>query len=262
MSAKFKVAAQMFGFRDFIKTPDEMKKTIGRIGKIGYEFLQISGFGPIAATELRKICEGEGVLPIGAHMGLDFFRENEKKVIENCHGWGVAYVAIPWLNAGDYKTAADWKKLFREFDAYASRLIKEGIVVQYHNHDFEFEKFGIKKGAGGTTILDMLYDGTEFLQAELDFGWIARGGFDPAIWAAKMKGRLDQVHLKDWGIVEGKPEFRAIGEGSLDWKRIIAAAKKSGAKDFIVEQDNCKVTDDPFLSYSISRKNLKEKYGL
>ena len=229
---------------------------------MGYEYLQISGFGPIEATELRKICEGEGVLPIGTHIGLQFFREDEKKVLATCLGYGVKYVAIPWLNAADQKTVADWKKLFKEFDGYAKRFAKAGVNVQYHNHDFEFEKFGIKNGAGGTTILDMLYNGTKFLQAELDFGWVARGGYDPALWAAKLNGRLDQVHLKDWGIVGGKPEFRAIGEGSLDWARIIAAAKKSGATDFIVEQDSCKVTNDPFVSYAISRKNLKEKYGM
>ena len=262
MAKQFKVAAQMYGFRDFTKTPEDIKKTMKRVKKMGYDFCQISAFGPIDPAEARKICEGEGVPAIGAHIGLPAFRENEKKVLADCKAYGIGYVAIPWLNAADYKTAADWKKLFKEFDGYAARFAKEGVIVQYHNHAFEFEKLGIKNGAGGVTILDMLYSGTKFLQAELDFGWVARGGYDPAIWAAKLNGRLDQVHLKDWGIVEGNPEFRAIGEGSLDWAAIIKAAKKSGAKDFIVEQDNWKVTNDPFVSYAISRKNLTEKYGL
>ncbi|MCL1910040.1 MAG: sugar phosphate isomerase/epimerase [Kiritimatiellaeota bacterium] len=262
MAKKFKVAAQMYGFRDFMKTPDQMKPTLKKVKKMGYDFAQISGVGAVDTAELRKMCEGEGVTPIGTHVSLPLFRENEKNVIAYCHALGVKYVAIPWLPASDYKTLADWKKLFKEFDGYAKRFAKEGLVVQYHNHDFEFEKFGIKNGAGGATILEMLYAGTEFLQAELDFGWIARGGADPANWAAKMKGRLDQVHLKDWGIVGGKPEFRAIGEGSLDWARIIAAAKKSGTTDFIVEQDTCPVTNDPFLSYAISRKNLNNRFGI
>ena len=262
MPKKFKVAAQMYGFRDFTQNPTDLLATIKKTRKIGYEYGQISGFGQMCPKEIRKMFDGEGVTPVGTHISLQRFRDNEKEVIATCHGYGVKYVAIPSLNPADYKTATDWKKLFKEFDGYAKRFAKEGLVVQYHNHDFEFEKIGIKNGAGGKTILDMLYEGTEFLQAELDFGWCARGGYDPAIWAAKLNGRLDQVHLKDWGIVGGKPEFRAIGEGSLDWERIIKASKKSGTTDFIVEQDNCVVTGDPFVEYATSRKNLKEKYGL
>ena len=258
MAKKYRVAAQMYGFRDFIKDPESMKSTLKRVKKMGYDYVQISGFGPIEASELKTICDGAGVEPIGAHIALKFFREDEKKVIEDCHAYGIGYVAIPWLPAAEYKTPADWKKLFKEFDAYAKRFAKEGIVVQYHNHAFEFEKFGIKNGKGGKTIMDMIYDETKHLQAEIDFGWVARGGYNPVLWAQKLKGRLDQVHLKDWGIVGGNPEFRAIGEGSLDWPAIIKACKASGTKDFIVEQDTCIVTNDPFRSYEISRRNLQD----
>lgn len=261
MASKYRVAAQMFGMREFIKTPEDMAKSLVRVKKAGYDFVQISGFGPIEAAELKKICDGAGVQPIGAHVGLPLFRENEKKVIADCKAWGIEYVAIPWLPRNDYKVLADWKKLFREFEGYAKRFAQEGIVVQYHNHSFEFEKFGIKKGAGGKTILDMLYENTKVLQAELDFGWVARGGYNPVVWAKKMSGRLDQVHFKDWGIIDDKPEFRAVGEGSIDWPSVIKACKASGTKDFIVEQDSCVVTKDPFLSYTISRANLK-KMGL
>ena len=261
MAKQYRVAAQLFGFRDFMKTPEDLAKTFAKVKKMGYDYGQISGC-PLAADVVRKVADAAGLGIIGAHIGLNQFREDEKKVIADCKTYGTKYVAIPWLPRGDYKTQADWKKLFKEFDGYAMRFAKQGIIVQYHNHAFEFEKFGIKKGAGGVTILDLLYSGTKHIQAELDFGWVARGGYNPVLWAQKMKGRLDQVHLKDWGIIDDKPEFRAIGEGSLDWAAIIKAAKASGSTDFIVEQDSCPATNDPFLSYSISRKNLKEKFGM
>ncbi len=256
--SKYRVAAQMFGMRDFTKTPEDMVKTVRRVKEIGYNYLQISGFGPIDASELKKICDGEGVLPIGAHIGLPLFRENEKKVIEDCHAYGIKYVAIPWLPRNDYKTLDSWKALFEEFEGYAERFEKEGLTVQYHNHSFEFEQFGIKDGRGGVTILDMLYSSTKKLQAELDFGWVARGGYNPVNWAEKMKGRLDQVHFKDWSIIDDKPEFRAVGEGAIDWPAVIKACLASGTKDFIIEQDSCVVTGDPFLSYKISRENMKK----
>jgi len=259
---KYRVAAQLYTLRDFMKTPEDMKATMKKVKKIGYDYAQISGVGPIAPAALRKLMVDAGVAPIGAHVGLDEFRKDIAQVISDCKAWGIKYVAIPWLPASEYTTLEAWKKLFKEFDGYAKALKKEGLVVQYHNHAFEFEKFGIKKGMGGKTILDMMYDNTKFLQAELDFGWVLWGGGCPVCWAKKLKGRLDQVHLKDWGIKNNGIMFRELGEGSVNWPAVVKACKASGTKDFIVEQDACPATNDPFLSLAISRKYLKKVIGL
>ena len=259
--AKYRLAAQLYTVRNFTQNPEDFKATMKRLKKIGYDYAQISGIGPMAPKDVRAMMMDAGVAPIGCHVDLGTFRSDIRKVVADCKAWGVDYVAIPWLSRQDYKTLADWKKLFKEFDGYAKALKKEGLIVQYHNHAFEFQKFGIKNGAGGKTILDMLYEGTRFIQAELDFGWVARGGYDPVTWAKKMKGRLDQVHLKDWGIHDDQLVIREIGEGSLDWPAIIKACKASGTKHFLIEQDNFPMTGDAFKSIAISRANLK-KMGL
>ena len=155
MPAKYRVAAQMFGFRDYTKTLEDAAKTMKRVKRIGYDYCQVSGFGPMDMADLKRVCDDAGVTPIGAHISLPQFRENERKVLEDCRKLGISYVAIPWLKASDQKTLADWKALFREFEGYAKRFAKEGVTVQYHNHAFEFQKFGIKGGKGGRTILDM-----------------------------------------------------------------------------------------------------------
>ena len=260
--SKYRVSAQLYTVRDFLKTPEDMKATFKRIKKIGYDYAQISGLGPIEPAALRALMLDAGVTPIGAHIGLDEFRTNLAKVVADCKAWGIKYVAIPWLNVGDYTTPEAWKKLFKEFDGYAKALKKEGIVVQYHNHAFEFEKLGVKNGVGGKTILDMMYDSTKYLQAELDFGWVKWGGGCPVGWAAKMAGRLDQVHLKDWGIKDNGLIFRELGEGCVNWPAVVKACKAAGTKDFIVEQDSCPMTNDPFLSLAMSRKYLKKVIGL
>ena len=260
-SKKPVVAAQLYTLREFLKTPADMVATLKRVKKIGYDAAQISGVGPIDPAELRKLMLDAGVTPIGAHVGLNEFRTDVKKVIADCQAWGIRYVAIPWLPRQEYTTLPAWKGLFKEFEGYARVLAKAGIVLQYHNHMFEFEKFGIVNGKGGKTVLDMLYDGTKLLQAELDFGWVVRGGHSPVAWAQRMKGRLDQVHLKDWGVVNDQPVWRAVGEGGIDWPAVIKACRQSGTTDFIVEQDSCPVSNDPFLSLKISRDNLR-KMGL
>jgi sugar phosphate isomerase/epimerase len=46
-----------------------------------------------------------------------------------------------------------------------------------------------------------------------------------------------------------------VGEGNLNWPRILDAAKKAGVEWYIVEQDICE--RDPFDSLKISLENLK-----
>ncbi len=259
---KYRVSAQLFTLREHLKTPKDMVKTMRRLRKIGYAAAQISGVGPIEPADLNKLMTDEGIQPIGAHVGLDAFKD-VPAVAAQCQDWGIKYVAIPWMPADAVKTAAGWKKMGRDFTKIGKALAKEGITLQYHNHCFEFAKFGIKGGKGGKVGLDILYDNSDpkYLQAELDFGWVARGGHNPVTWAKKMKGRLDQVHLKDWGIKDNEPVWRAIGEGGIEWADVIKAAKKSGTKDFIIEQDSCTITKNPFKSLAISFENVK-KLGL
>ena len=251
------IAAQLYTLREFMKMPEDMARTLKRVRQMGYEAAQISGVGPIDPAELRRLMLAAGVEPVGAHVGLDAFRADVRKVIADCRAWGVGYVAVPWMSPKDLSTLQDWKRLCKELDGYARILRKAGIVLQYHNHMFEFEKLGVRKGKGGTTILDLLYRQTKLLQAELDIGWVVRGGQDPVAWIAKLAGRIDQVHLKDWGVINNEPAWRAIGEGGIGWPQVFKACRRAGTRYFIVEQDSCPVTGDPFLSLKISRQNIR-----
>jgi sugar phosphate isomerase/epimerase len=259
---KFYVSAQLYTLRDYLTVPKDMRTTMRKIRKIGYTSAQISAVGPIPPADLRLLMLDEGVEPVGAHIGLDAF-EDIAAVAATCHAWGVKYVAIPWMPADAVQTAATWKQTGRRFSRYGKALAKHGITLQYHNHAFEFQKYGIKGGSGGRTGLEILYDNSdpEYLQAELDFGWIARGGQNPVTWAKKLTGRLDQVHVKDWGILNNEPVWRAVGEGGIDWPAVIKACKVSGTRYFLVEQDTCPITNNPFKSLQVSFENLKA-FGL
>jgi len=255
--SKYRVGIQMYTVNAFLKTPEEVRASLAKFRKAGYDAAEICAVCPMPAKDLRAMMLDEGIDPIGSHTNMDALRTNLKGAIDDCHGWGVKYITISWLPMAEYRTPEAQKKLFKELDAFGKALAKEGLTLQYHNHAFEFEKFGVKNGRGGKTFLDMLYDNTKYLKAELDFGWVKRGGGCPVKWAAKMAGRLDQVHFKDWGIQNDQMIFREVGEGSVSWPCVIKACKAAGTKHFIVEQDACPMTNDPFKSIAISRKNLQ-----
>jgi sugar phosphate isomerase/epimerase len=60
-------------------------------------------------------------------------------------------------------------------------------------------------------------------------------GYQAADYFEKYPGRFISIHLQDWSPTEKKDV--AIGQGVVDWKRLFAAARKSGAKNYFVETD-------------------------
>lgn len=256
-----KIAVILFTLRDYAKSPAEAARTLKRVRKIGYENIQVSG-GPYVAidpADMRKMADDAGLCIVGAHIGLKDFTENLAGVVERMHTYGAKHVAIPSFRPEKDGTAG-WRAFGRTCNKLGAKLQKEGIALQYHNHAFEFEKFGVRGGKGGTTAYETLMAAArpEYLQAELDLAWVARGGYDPAAMVASLKGRVDQVHAKDWGVVGDEPVWRAVGEGGLNWPAVIKACKAAGVKTYIVEQDTCPVTNDPFKSIAVSFENLMQ----
>jgi sugar phosphate isomerase/epimerase len=51
----------------------------------------------------------------------------------------------------------------------------------------------------------------------------------------KYAGRNQSQHLSDWSATEKKPV--PVGQGAIDWKKLFAAAKRAGVKNYFVEMD-------------------------
>ena len=147
-----------------------------------------------------------------------------------------------------------------------------GIQLLYHNHDFEFIKID------GKYALDILYDTipADLLKTEIDTCWVNVGGENPAEYIEKYSGRAPVVHLKDFhgskgngplykliGIddeteaVESTFEFRPVGYGVQDWKKIVDAAEKAGAEWVVVEQDSPSMEKSPLECVQMSINYLK-----
>ena len=82
---------------------------------------------------------------------------------------------------------------------------------------------------------------------------------DPAEWIRKFQGRVPLTHIKDLGIVEGKPVTMEVGEGNMNMPYILDACKYSGVEWYIVEQDDSLIDTVESLRMS---KNYLEKLGI
>jgi sugar phosphate isomerase/epimerase len=100
------------------------------------------------------------------------------------------------------------------------------------------------------------------VQFEMDCFWVTHAGQDPVTFLKKHPGRFPLLHIKD--LKAGNPPatefdprmglFTEVGKGTIDWKRIFAAAPQGGMKHFYVEQDFCEVP--PLESVKISYEYL------
>ena len=249
------IAAQLYTLRDFLKTPEDIAKTLPRVAEIGYRAVQLSALGPIDTRQLKGICDDAGLTVCATHVSFDRLRDELEAVAEEHRILGCPYVAIGSM-PNDYRNAEGYHRFAREASEVARKLKEHGLTFGYHNHSFELEKYD------GETGLEVLYreSDPEVFQGEIDTYWIQHGGGDPAWWIRRMKGRCHVLHCKDMAIRGGKEQLMAeVGEGNLNWPAILDAAKEAGVRWYVVEQDTCQ--RDPFESIAISLRNM-QSWGL
>jgi len=243
------IAAQLYTLREQLKTPGDIARTLRRVREIGYEAVQLSGLGEIAAAELEKILSGEGLTCCATHVSPERLRDEAAAVIEEHRLWKCRYTAIGGFVPKD-PTAGEWSQFARDFSATAKKYAGSDLAIGYHNHSHELIKF-----EGKTALEILLGELDRSVWFEIDTYWITHGGGDPAAWIDKVAGRIPCLHLKDMGIDSNRTQFMMeVGEGNLNWPAILRAAKGAGVKWYIVEQDTC--YRDPFDSLEISLKNL------
>jgi sugar phosphate isomerase/epimerase len=158
------------------------------------------------------------------------------------------FVVCPWVDAGERATADDWKRACRKLSEIGQAARNRGLVLAYHNHDFEFSPF-----ADGTTPFQLLMSETDpnDVKLELDVYWIAKAGLDPVQCLEQAQPRVRLVHLKD-AAADGS--MTELGAGVLEFERIVRTALFAGAQHLFVEHD---APADPLRSIATSLRYLK-----
>lgn len=163
----------------------------------------------------------------------------------------------PALVAGVQAGGLDgWRRLGDLLNARAAALRPFGIGLSYHNHNMEF------RPQEGTTGWRVLLDRLDpaLVSLELDLGWVAAAGLDPASEIRRLRGRVRMVHLKDL-MAAPKPDFAMgqvpadIGKGALDWTAILSACDAVGVEHYYVERER-PFPADPLASMADSYRFL------
>lgn len=235
------IGLQLYTLRD--EFSKNVKGVLEHVAKTGYKDVETygysaeKGFFGTSAKDFKKILSDNGLKASSGHYDFNsFIKDNNadflKSAIECANQLGSEYITVPYL---DEKLRSDldaFKRIAQKINEAAVLCQKSGLKLAYHNHDFEFKKFGNQTG------YDILLQETDkkLVDFELDLYWAVRSGNDPLALFKANPGRFTMWHVKD--MDKSKAEWNTeIGEGSIDFKAIFAEAKLSGMKHFFVEQE-------------------------
>lgn len=265
----FKQANLPIGIQLYTLGPDAMRDldgTLKAVAGIGYRTVELPGFLGKAPADMKAALDRAGLACPSVHIqprgrgGADpTFDGDIGKLAAALHAVGAKAAVAPICFFPDrlelkpqpgedggamlrrlvsQMTADDWKFNADFLNQKAALLKKEGIKVGYHNHNFEFLPLG------STTGLEVLLEESDpaLVTFEIDVGWVAAAGHDPAALMARHKGRFTMMHVKDIKPTT-TPNFALkmdpteVGSGALDWKTLLPAARAAGVTNFFVEQE-------------------------
>ena len=249
-----RIGAQFYTLREHTRTIEDFEVTCRKIHEIGYQIVQISGT-PLAAEDMKPILDRYGLKVVTTHRNFEIFQDNLDEIISYNRTLGCELCGLGGMSdcfrASDEMTG----EFIRQANPIAAELRKAGLYFGYHNHAFEFMKFG------GRYVMDRLINETdpENFKFIVDTYWLQIGGQNPAAFIRKMGDRAMAVHFKDLRILNAKsvPTMAEVGEGNLDWDDIIRACEEAGVRWALVEQAIC--YRDPFESMKMSYDFLTAK---
>jgi sugar phosphate isomerase/epimerase len=232
------VGLELYSVRD--EMTKDMPATVRAVGKMGYQVVEFYSpyltWTPEVIKEARKAMDDVGLRCNSTHNGPGSFTgDGIDKAIEYNKILGSKYIVM--ASAGRASTLDDWKKVADTLTAACEKFRAAGMRGGYHNHQAEFRPAGDKRP------MDVIAAGTpKDFMLQFDVGTCVEVGQDPVAWINGNAGRINSLHLKDWGANEGASKDRGyrvlFGEGDVPWKKVLDAAEsKGGAEYYLIEQE-------------------------
>jgi sugar phosphate isomerase/epimerase len=205
-------------------------QTVELCSPVGYEEFGFGGLAKYSGAELRKILNDSGVTCISSHFGIEELRKDQDGRIAWAKDVGLTQMLVPSLGGPKNPTMDHVKRAADEYNKMGERAAKAGIQQGLHNEEFELTTFD------GKRTYDLLFGllDPKLVKFQFQVSTISKG-YDAAEYFTKYPGRFISMHVQGWSAETKK--IVPVGQGTLDWKKIFAAAKVGGIQNYFVEMD-------------------------
>ena len=248
-----KIAAQLYNVREHTKTAPDIEATLKRVKSIGYDVIQISGFGPCDPVMITSWVKEIGLEVCITHTPWQRLADpiELNKVITEHKNMSCPIIGLGARPGEGFDNSFEgWSSFIKKLNEITRQVKGEGLDFSYHNHEFEFEKWN------GKTAMHRLIEEVPDMLITLDIFWVQAGGANPLSLIKNLQGRIKVIHFKDFRIINGKRQFAEIGQGNFDWSEIIPLCKSTGISYAAIEQDGDFLVN-PFESLAMSLDFLK-----
>ena len=226
------------------------------VAAAGYSHVELFGAKLAIGDPLSRLMQERGLRATGSHVALADLITDLDRVVEHARAFEITSLFVPSVPVPQRDMPADgWRALGKQLAGLSEKLARHGIMLGYHNHDWDLNLKEADK-----TALDLIFEtaGSAPVKWEADIAWLVRGGVDPVTWLKRHSGRLVAAHVKDLAP-EGQGVEEAgwadVGAGVLDWSALWPEAVSAGAKVMVVEHDR---QLDPARTIAKSFRYLKE----
>ncbi|OJU09715.1 MAG: hypothetical protein BGN88_12010 [Clostridiales bacterium 43-6] len=248
-----KIGAQLYNLRDFTQNETDFEETFSKLNKIGFDMVQVSGIGPLDYGFIKTMMDKYNISVSGTHIWYEKLKNDLAGVIKDHKTIGATIVGLGAMPVEMRESYEGYMEFIEFANAVGKELSKEGMVFAYHNHSFEFQKFG------GKTGMDLIVENTDpdcvgFIP---DVYWLQHGGVTPAEYLDKLGTRTKICHFKDMEYADGGPRFTELGNGNINFKPILKVLQKYNVEFAAIEEDTC-YNYEPFEALNISLNYIKE----
>jgi sugar phosphate isomerase/epimerase len=249
---------QLYTLRDII--PQDPKGILKQVADMGYKQIEsfehnkLGIYWGMKNTEFKKYMDDLGMRIVSTH--CDINKDFEHKA-DQAAEIGMKYLICPSLPDEGKMDKDAYKKAADAFNQRGQACKSRGLKFAYHNHD---QPFVVREG--NYVSQDILLQNTDpsLVDYEMDIYWVVTGGQDPVTWLKKYPNRFRLVHVKDrkkdTPITEREASVN-VGEGSIDFKKILNVAKDNGVQYYIVEQEKYE-NSTPLLAAKADADYLKK----
>ncbi len=228
----FPIAYQLYSSRNF----PPLEAQLPELKAMGYDaiepWLPAYEAGPLA---FRRALDDAGLKCFGFHMPLDGLINEPDRFIDIALTLGATYLIPPWIDpARRENTPTFWSGIGSQLAKGAEHAAKHGLVVAWHNHDFEFRAL-----PDGSRPIDHIL-APEAVKFEMDCGWIVRAGADPKAELTRFKDKIVIIQTKDTAPIGTAVDdgWAATGDGIIDWQGLAPLFSETTANHLVTEHDN------------------------
>lgn len=228
------VGIQLSSIKKYMQTEADVRVSLHRLAEMGFCIAQIQWTGAEVRPEiLAEALRANGMTAVSVQDYTHEVLDNTEYYLRLADACCFSDITISGIPA-DEMTADGIRRFAQRIEPLHRRLMAEGRTLTFHPRWQELSEV-----EGEIALSRLLKESHPSLRVLPDMNHVIRAGLDGPSFVSAFAGRADMIHCKDMTDTNReKSHLTVAGQGCVDWKPILDAAKNAGYTYAFVEQES------------------------